>query len=212
MKEIKIRLGKTALIYNVINFLTLIITIVCSLSVEKLNDSLLLIIPCVSILFSVILTIVPLLEKNIDLAHINFRIYQRVNMSISVVFSIMQIALMCLLLSVGFNAHIMICIAIGILLMIIGNVIPKMKIGSIFSSFFPVLKNNYQAWNRFSFLAGFIIFIEGLSIIILGGFYKSTTSYFFILGIIIAIIIILYLLAFYYSRVYKVEKNNEVED
>lgn len=212
MKEVKIRLGKTALIYNVINFLTLLITIICTLSVEKLNNGLLLIIPCISILFSVILTIIPLLEKNANLANINFRIYQKVNMSISVVFSIMQIALMCLLLSVGFNAHIMICVAIGILLMIIGNVVPKMKIGSIFANLFPCLKNNYRAWNRFSFISGFIIFIEGLLIIILGGFYKSIFSYLIILGVIIGVILLLYILAFYYSKIYKLEKQNEVED
>lgn len=214
MKGVKRKLSKVALFYNVINILSLIISIICYQAVENSNLSgLVFIIPCIAILSSVLLTITPLLEKNADLSHINYKTYQKVNMSISIVFCVMQIALLSLMLSVGFNAHIMICIALGLLLMFVGNVLPKMKSGSFFGVFFPKVRNNYQAWRRFIRFTGFVFFIEGLAVIILGGLYKNWLTYIYILIMDIIVIIILYLAMLFFANKYKMENiKDEVED
>lgn len=210
MKQIKKELSKVAFTYNIINIISFFVTVGCYI---PLNNELIFIIPCIAILSSVIFTLVPLLEKNANLLKINYKTYQKVNMSISILFCIIQIALLCLMLSVGFNAHIMICVSLGILMMCLGNVLPKMKNGSLISSLFPSIKGKYQAWRRFTRIAGFTLFLEGLIFIIMGGLYSSYWTYIYLIVIDIIVIILLYILSFVLGKKYQMEiKENEMED
>ena len=210
MKQIKKELSKVAFTYNIINIISLLITIGCYFS---LKNELIFIIPCVAILSSVIFSLVPLLEKNVNLLRINYKTYQKVNMSVSILFCIIQVAMLCLMLSVGFNANIMICVALGILMMCLGNVLPKMKNGSLIASLFPSIKGKYQAWRRFVRIAGFALFLEGLIFIIMGGLYSSYWTYLYLAILDVIVIIFLYLLALVLGKKYQLEnKENEVED